>query len=139
MYPAVSVGIFNEAGEVLVIRRGNEPQRGKLDWPGGFVQYRELPEAAAVREVKEELGVEIAVGELLGFGVDTYLYQGITQYNLNIGFAARVVSGEVRAADPGEVAALEWVRPADIPLDEVAFEGTREFIRRLAQSPRGAV
>lgn len=133
MYPAVSVGILNEAGELLVITRGNEPRRGMLDWPGGFVQYRELPEAAARREAMEELGVEIAVEEFIGFGVDTYVYQGVTQYNLNIGFTARVVSGAVRAADPGEVARLAWMRPADVSLDAVAFEGTREFIQRLAQ------
>jgi len=133
MYPAVSVGIYNADGEVLVITRGNEPERGKLDWPGGFMQYRELPEAAAVREAREELGAEIEVVELIGFGVDTYRYQEITQHNLNIGFTARVITGDIHAADPGEVAAIQWIRPADIPLEKVAFEGTKEFMLQLAE------
>ena len=44
--------------EVLLIRRGHEPCKGMLAFPGGFVDYGEDPEDAVIRELKEETGVE---------------------------------------------------------------------------------
>ena len=43
--------------ELLVIRRGSEPWKGRLAFPGGFVEYGEEPEEAVLRELLEETGV----------------------------------------------------------------------------------
>ena len=42
----------------MLIERGNEPFKGKLAFPGGFVDYGENPEAACLRELKEECSIE---------------------------------------------------------------------------------
>ena len=59
--------IFNERGEVLLQRRGDCHQWG---FPGGTVELGETPQMAAVREIKEETGLDVEVGELIGIYTD---------------------------------------------------------------------
>lgn len=53
--------VFNAAGDVLLIRRGKEPQYGRWMVPGGGLEWGETLEEAAVREVREETGIEIVI------------------------------------------------------------------------------
>jgi 8-oxo-dGTP diphosphatase len=66
--PALTVDcvVFNEDGELLLIQRKNEPFKGKYALPGGFVDYGETVEHAAVRELKEETGVEAQDLKIVG-------------------------------------------------------------------------
>ncbi|MBP5743174.1 MAG: NUDIX domain-containing protein [Paludibacteraceae bacterium] len=56
---AVAGIIRNERNEILVTTRGIEPKKGKLDLPGGFVEFAETAEEALRREIKEELNIEV--------------------------------------------------------------------------------
>ncbi len=65
--PTIAVGaICVRDGELLLIRRRNDPARGRWSLPGGRVEAGELLADALVREVREETGLQIAVGELAG-------------------------------------------------------------------------
>lgn len=58
--PAVAVdGIIFYEDKLILIKRGNEPYKGMYALPGGFVNYNEKVEDAFLREMKEEIGVEI--------------------------------------------------------------------------------
>jgi 8-oxo-dGTP diphosphatase len=57
--------VVDEKLQVLLITRGMEPSKGKLALPGGFVDYNENPEDAAIRELKEECGIVGEVVEVL--------------------------------------------------------------------------
>lgn len=61
--PLIGVGavVFNVAGDVLLIRRGKEPQYGRWMVPGGTLEWGETLEEAAVREVREETGIDIVI------------------------------------------------------------------------------
>jgi 8-oxo-dGTP diphosphatase len=63
-FPTVDVVIYEPSKGVVLVRRRNEP----LGWalPGGFVDYGEKVEAAAVREAKEETGLDVVLTDLLG-------------------------------------------------------------------------
>lgn len=58
--------LIEENGKVLLIQRKGEPFDKKWALPGGFVEYGETVEQAAIREVKEEVGIDVELKELLG-------------------------------------------------------------------------
>lgn len=66
MTPIVGVAaiVFDEAGRVLLIERGNPPSAGKWSLPGGRLEPRETLAQAVAREVREETGLIVEVGTL---------------------------------------------------------------------------
>ena len=110
--------IADDDGRLLLMRRAHEPYEGAWDVPGGFCELREHPCDAAVREAREETGLEVAAGDLVGIWLDDYGDTGIV--TLNCYYACHVAGGSERP-DPGEVAELRWFSPDELPLDHLAF------------------
>lgn len=130
--PCASVLIPNDQGQVLMTVRARDPDKNKLDLPGGFLNTGEHPNDGARREVKEELGVEIEITDYLGFVIDRYGQDG--EYTLNIGLVAKIISGIPRAAD--DVAAIEWIDPKTVTPDRLAFTNNQKFLKLwLATNP----
>jgi mutator protein MutT len=103
----VTAAVLIENGRVLIARRRpGASQAGLWEFPGGKVGPGESPAQCLKREIREELGIEIAVEEF--FGESVYAYEDKT-----IRLAAyrvRRVSGGLSANDHAEIA---WVAPAD--------------------------
>lgn len=59
-------GVLIEAGKVLLVRRGREPEQGMLALPGGILEYGEKLEECVVREVREETGIETRIKRMVG-------------------------------------------------------------------------
>jgi len=65
--PSITVdGVIIKNGKVLLIKRRNEPFKGRWALPGGFVEYGETVEDAVLREVKEETGMDAEIKKLVG-------------------------------------------------------------------------
>lgn len=87
---AVAAFIVNQKGELLVCTRANDPEKGKYDLPGGFVDESESAEQAVQREIMEELGMKVDAGKYLFSVPNDYLYSGWTIPTLDIFFLFEV-------------------------------------------------
>jgi 8-oxo-dGTP diphosphatase len=110
-----------KGGKLLLVRRAHAPWRGRWDVPGGFCGA-EHPREAAVRELREETGLAVRTGPVLGMWMDTYAPEGpdADKLTLNIYFHATVEGAAETVCDPNEVAEIGWFAPDALP-DDVAF------------------
>ena len=98
---AVVVLVADEQGRLLYVRRGHEPAMYQWAWPSGFVDAGERVEDAAAREVREETGIEVDVGDLLG------VWSASGDQTVIIAYRAVATGGVLR---PGlEALAAAWV------------------------------
>jgi ADP-ribose pyrophosphatase YjhB (NUDIX family) len=111
--------------EVLLVRRGIEPFRGHWGFPGGFQEYGESPEEAALREVREETGLEVRL--LRVFDVCYTRDDPRKRANLVV-FLAEPVAGELRAAD--DALEARFFPLAALPA-QIAFANNRRLLERL--------
>lgn len=113
--PIVGVGaVVTKQGQVLLVRRANDPNRGQWSIPGGTVELGETLAQAAIREVREECGIEIEPGEVLStFDLIQRDERGRIRYHyVLIDLAARYVSGEPTAAT--DAMEVRWVEEKDL-------------------------
>jgi mutator protein MutT len=125
--PAVAAAalIFNPQGQILVIRRAQNPAQDKLAFPGGFIDAGETAEEAVRREVREEVGLNLDQVDYLCSFPNRYPYQGVTYLVLDFFFIARTREpGNIAA--PGEVRGLFWTSPESIQLDDLAFSSLKK-------------
>lgn len=143
MYPSrpmVGVGaVVLREGAILLEQRGKPPAEGTWSIPGGLVELGETAEGAVVREVREETGLEVVVGPLLGLfqPVQRDADGRIRYHFVVIDFLAYYQAGDLRPGD--DAAALAWVSPAELEHYELA-EATRAMIKRalcLVQTGQG--
>lgn len=140
--PIVAVGAaVCWAERVLVVQRGREPSLGRWTLPGGAVDLGERMRDAAAREVCEECGIEIEVGDVVGVLDNIVLDEdGAVRYHYAIvDFAARYVSGQL--APNEELTGAAWITPAQFGEYNVAPKAQavlRQALRVVAGQP-GAV
>ncbi|WP_425450323.1 (deoxy)nucleoside triphosphate pyrophosphohydrolase [Virgifigura deserti] len=103
----VAVALVDLDGRVLLAQRPEgKPLAGLWEFPGGKVHPGETPEAALIRELQEELGIDVAESCLAPFTFASHRYE--TFHLLMPLYVCRVWKGQVRAL---EGQALAWVRP----------------------------
>ena len=140
----VSVGAaVTENGACLATQRGSRMSFSrKWEFPGGKVEPGESPREALVREIREELGIDIEVGEFLGRG---YGFSGPGRVVLDV-YAARRTGGKLKLRehaecgwfDAGELESLDWVEPAEDVLRNVKCHLQRSGPRNERALPEAA-
>jgi ADP-ribose pyrophosphatase YjhB (NUDIX family) len=112
---------ITESGELVLLRRGIEPGRGRWAQPGGFLEIDETVHQAAIRETREETGLLVEPGEIIG------LYTRLEAAVVTIAFEARVVGGN--ATTTAEALEVATFIPERIPWPELAFRTTMWMLR----------
>jgi len=113
---ATDAVVFDETGAVLLIRRKNPPFQGQFALPGGFVEIGETTQAAALRELKEETGLEGSSPLLIGVYSDPS--RDPRGHTVGIAYLVRASSYDVRAGDDAAVARFV----ANWQQEEIAFD-----------------
>jgi 8-oxo-dGTP diphosphatase len=122
--PAAGV-VIEEDGRLLLVKRKFEPYKGDWCLPAGFMEYDESPEQCAIRETKEELGVDV---ELVGlFGV----YSGKDDprtHAVLVMYWAKMTGGELEPGDDAQK--IEFFGKDEIP-SNIAFLAHRQIIKEF--------
>jgi 8-oxo-dGTP diphosphatase len=127
--PCVGAVIRDEAGRLLMILRGHEPGRGLWSIPGGRIEPGETPEAAVVREVREETGLDVRCGPLLGRAELPGLAGAVVDIR---DYRASLVAGSATIATAGDDAAdVRWVSDAEAAAMDERGEVTRGLLAAL--------
>jgi len=121
--PCVGAIVRDEAGRLLLIQRGHDPEAGRWSLPGGRIEPGESDAQALVREMREETGLTVEPGPLVG-AVERPGARGTV---LDIrDYAATVTGGTLSAGD--DAADARWVPPEEVP-DWPLTTGLAETLR----------
>ena len=139
--PIVGVGaVIFEEDHVILVRRGTPPSYGAWSLPGGAVEVGETLERAVIREVAEEVGLEVEVEEIVAVLERVFLDMAAkVQYHyVLVDFRCRAIGGGLRAS--GDVLTCHRVPLASLEGYPLSRE-TREVIQqaweyRGGKSPR---
>lgn len=120
--PKIAVGtiIRSSNDRIVLVKRAIEPGYGKWVFPGGYVDRGEEITLAAIREAREEAGLDVRLDYL----INIYSYAG--RAPVIVVYAATMISGEL-AIDDESLEVREFTI-AEIPWDELAFRSTQEAL-----------
>jgi ADP-ribose pyrophosphatase YjhB (NUDIX family)/ribosomal protein S27AE len=126
---AAGAFIFHQHQLILGIR-GQDPCKGMLDLPGGFIEYDETVEEGLQREITEELGIETRNFRYLTSVPNDYLYAGVLYKVTDLFFICEAPEiSEMQASD--DVADFLIIAPEEIDPEQLAFRSSRMALEKL--------
>jgi mutator protein MutT len=134
-YIGVGAGaiIVDKQGRLFLARRGAKAknERGLWEFPGGSVEFGETLAETLRREMREEFGVEIAVGELLD--VVDHILKEEGQHWISPTFLCTITSGEPHIMEPEKCAEIGWFRTNEIPkeLTQISRENLAHYLQMI--------
>jgi len=134
--PVVGVGgVVIHEGRALLIKRGSEPLKNQWSIPGGTLELGESIQEGVRRELREETGIEVRVGELIE--VFDRIFRdaaGEIQYHFVIvDYLCEKISGE--ASPASDVTDTAWVREEDLWNYKLTEAATRVIRKAFAKVP----
>ena len=133
-YPKLGVGavIWNDKGDIVLIKRGKPPRLNEWSIPGGHVEWGETLKDAIMREVREETGLEVKIEALIDV-VDS-VSRGddgaVARHDVLVDFFARHVAGQLCAgSDACEAHWIPYAKLGEVKL----WNETRRIIDESAR------
>jgi ADP-ribose pyrophosphatase YjhB (NUDIX family) len=130
IHPAAAVALFNSSGNILLLRRRDND---KWTMPGGTVDFGESMTDCAIREVREETGLQIRITGLIGTYTDPQILiaysDGEVRQEFTLVYAAEIESGELKIDEESKEAT--WVplsSAVELPLAESQRQRLRDVI-----------
>ncbi len=138
-YIGVGVGaiLVDSQGRLFLSLRGPQAknERGLWEFPGGSVELGERLAEALQREMREEYGIEIRVGDLLD--VVDHILPEEGQHWVSPTFVCRITSGTPEILEPDKCAEIGWFHPDEVPHDltQITRINYEHYLQRLRSTP----
>lgn len=130
---AVAALITDEASRLMLVTRGVEPDYGKLDLPGGFIDPMETAEEAVKRELEEELGLKVTGLNYLFSAPNEYVFSAFKVFTLDMAFLVSVEStANLIAMD--DILAYRFYSEEELDYSEIPAPSINSFVRRYFES-----
>jgi NAD+ diphosphatase len=127
---AVAALVVNEEGKLLLTRRAVDPDYGKLDLPGGFIDPGESAEEAVKRELWEELGMKVKSVEYVTSAPNEYLFSDISVFTLDMAFRVvpETISG-LKAQD--DILDFRFYTENEIDFNQIPAPSINFFVQQF--------
>ena len=121
-----------EPWKVLLSKRNINPNKGKLDMIGGFFDFGEDPEVGAIREAKEEIGVDVKIDRLFDVKPSDYVFQNAITRSLVHFYVTKPISKLPNIKDKKEVSNLQFIdlRKKKLSKSNYSFEVDLKILQR---------
>lgn len=127
--PRVGVGVgVVRVGKVLLGKRRNAHGEGSRCFPGGHLEFGETPEECAVRETREETGLQLDVEGLRRAGFTNDFFEKEAKRYVTVFLVANWKSGEAQLLEPEKCGGWQWFEWNALP--EPLFTPTANFKRQ---------
>ena len=112
---------------IVLVKRRNDPYKGSWALPGGFVEYGETVESAAMRETKEETGLEVELDKLVGVYSDPE--RDPRGHMISVCFLAHKTGGTLKAAS--DAAEVQYLKIGEVSKIQLAFDHEKMIERAM--------
>ena len=126
---AVAALVTDEEGKLLLTTRAVEPDPGKLDLPGGFIDPGETAENAVKRELEEELSMKVKSLEYIGSAPNEYIFSGYSVFTLDMAFRVipESVTGLVAMDD---ILDYRFYAEVEIDYSQIPAPSIKSFVKQ---------
>ena len=136
LQPRVGVGVLlvDARSRVLLTLRNRPPESGHWSIVGGRLDFLETLEQCAIREAREEVGVDVSIESLLC--VTDHCLPGENQHWVSPAYMARIRNGEPMNCEPEKAAAVQWFALSQLPenLTMTARNAIRAYLAQRSAS-----
>lgn len=122
--------ITNSKNEVLLTTRAFNPAKGMLDLPGGFVDMNETAEEAIIREIKEELNINIQNPQYLFSLPNEYEFSGITVHTLDLFFKVEIDDNTI-ISTADDVASAQFFDLKHVNIESIGLKSIKTAIEKF--------
>jgi NADH pyrophosphatase NudC (nudix superfamily) len=124
---AVAALVTDGNGRLMLVTRGVEPNYGKLDLPGGFVDHNESVEDAVKRELYEELGMKVMSLKYISSAPNEYIFSGFSVFTIDMAF--EVIPESTDNFNPmDDILDYQFYAEGEFNYDDIPAPSIKQFV-----------
>ena len=124
---AVAALVTDGNGRLMMVKRGIEPNYGKLDLPGGFVDHHESVEDAVKRELIEELGMKVISMKYISSAPNEYIFSGFSVFTIDLAF--EVIPDSINNLKPmDDILDYKFYAEGEFNYDDIPAPSIKQFV-----------